>query len=355
MPKNKKLRINKKLIFYFILLAILVFGTICSTVLAFSKTKNEVVKYHENSNIDYKVYLKKNDFYNKDYLDKGMVYVASLIDKIKVNYNYNFNVNKKSDIDISYKVIAKLVISSQNNTNIFFEKEDDLTDTITKTIEKDTDLNFSENVEIDYDYYNNLANKFKSNYAVNTNSYLEVYLKVDENSKESNSYLLNNESKTTLTIPLSEQEVNITLNNDNVNEEKEIISKKSINSSINYIVICLVLFILTIFTIIKLIKYLEKFENAYDRYINKILRGYDRLIVNVKTAPKLRDYNIIQVENFEELIDVRDNVKEPIRYLEISKHKKCKFYIINNKDLYLFTVNSIDLDGESDEEDTKED
>ena len=55
-----------------------------------------------------------------------MAYVASLIDKIKIKYNYNFVATENSNLDINYKVIAKLVIASQNNSKIFFEKEYDL-------------------------------------------------------------------------------------------------------------------------------------------------------------------------------------------------------------------------------------
>ena len=57
------------------------------------------ITYQENSNLDYKVYLKKNDFYENEYLDKNMVYVASLIDKIAVKFDYIFKIDKKSNID----------------------------------------------------------------------------------------------------------------------------------------------------------------------------------------------------------------------------------------------------------------
>ena len=40
----------------------------------FSKTKNEYVKYVEDSNIDYKVYLKENDFFEKNYADSEKQY-----------------------------------------------------------------------------------------------------------------------------------------------------------------------------------------------------------------------------------------------------------------------------------------
>ena len=56
---------------------------------------------------------------------------------------------------------------------------------------------------MDYVYYNNLANRFRSKYAVNTNSYLDVYLVVNEKSKENNTYDLNKESRVVLTILLS--------------------------------------------------------------------------------------------------------------------------------------------------------
>ena len=53
--------------------------------MTFSITKGKTIKYHDKSAIDYKVYLKDNDFYENKYLDKNMAYVASLIDKININ------------------------------------------------------------------------------------------------------------------------------------------------------------------------------------------------------------------------------------------------------------------------------
>ena len=55
---------------------------------AYNSSKNSSSKENIEkllSKIDYKVYLLKNDFYEKEYLDKDMLYVASLIDKVKIN------------------------------------------------------------------------------------------------------------------------------------------------------------------------------------------------------------------------------------------------------------------------------
>ena len=326
-----------------------------SALMSFSISKNEIVTYKEKSNIDYKVYLKENDFYESPYLNKGMAYVASLIDRISINYNYALDISKNSSLDIDYKIVGRLVIASQNNSNIFYEKEYDLTNNIHEEINNSTSYVIDKNVNIDYSYYNDLANRFRSNYAINTVSYLEVYLKVNEKSKEENSYELINENRASLTIPLSEQEINIVLDNKDINETNQVVSKSTFTiKNVKYLIISVISFVLLIIVIIKLIKkifaLIKNRYTAYDRYIARILRGYDRIIVNVKTAPILDNYNVIKVESFQELIDVRDNVKSPINYHVITKHQKSEFFIMTNNTLYLYVVKSVDINGDASNE-----
>ena len=347
--KRKKiyLSFNARVAINILLVIIIVILLITSSFLSFSITKPQIISYNDKSSIDYKVYLKKNDFYETEYLNKGMAYVASLIDKINIKYKYNFNVNEDSDIDLKYKVVAKLVISSQNNTKIFFENEYVIAKEEVAEIRNEKEYLLNKEVIIDYDYYNDLVNKFKSNYAVNTTSYLEVYLQVKEESKETNDYILNNQTRTILTIPLSEQELNIGLDEKFVNDSKQLISDaKVIIGDIKFLIIDAILLILLAIYLIKLYKRISVLfskKTNYDKYVNRLLRGYDRLIVNVRTAPNLEDYNVIKVESFEELIDMRDNVKEPIRYFVITEHQKCEFFITNHNDLYLYVIKSADL------------
>ena len=85
---------------------------------SFLITGEKSIDVYENSNLDYRVYLKKNDFYDSDYLGKDMVYVASLIDRIDVDFNYIFNIDCDSDIEFFYDVVGKLVISDNSNGNV---------------------------------------------------------------------------------------------------------------------------------------------------------------------------------------------------------------------------------------------
>ena len=337
------LRFKTKIVLDCIILALLLCILTISLYNDFSKVKNDVVTYKENSNIDYKVYLKDNNFYETPYLEKGMAYVASLIDNIKIKYNYKFETNVESNLDVQYRVVAKLVIASQNNSNIFYEKEYELTKTVIDEMVDEKDYVIDRDVEIDYQYYNNLANQFRANYAVNATSYLDVYLQTIEVNKENNSYKLSNDSKTSLIIPLSEQEINIKLDNKNVDETKQISNEdKIIVKDLSHIILYVILTILIIVVLILLIKKIYLFNNKnmseYDKHIRKLLIGYDRIIINVKSVPHRKDYNIIEVEDFQELVDARDNTKEPINYHVIKEHEKCEFFVINDNNLYLYEI-----------------
>ena len=341
-----------KIVFNIIIITILFALLMITLVVSVKIKKKEIVTYSEKSNIEYLVLLKDNNFYEQRYLEKNMAYVASLIDNIKINYNYVFEADKASDIEVDYKIVAKLIIASQYNNNIFFEKEYNLTEDKKEEITNQKQFIINEAVLIDYNYYNDLVNKFKTSYAVNTTSNLEVSLFVTEKNKETNSYDLSSQNKSTLIIPLSEQEISINIQDKNINTQKVIISNsKIIIKDMKYLIISIALLLIILIYIIifnkTVIKKLIKKPSDYDKYVSKILRGYDRIIVNVKTAPKLENYNVVEVENFQELIDVRDNTKEPIIYYVIVEHKKCIFYVINNEDLYLYVVKEIDLIGKN--------
>ena len=348
LKRSLYLSFNTRVLLNLFFVIIIIGCLILSLFVSFSITKTKKINYSNNSTIDYKVYLNDNEFYKEEYLNKGMAYVASLIDKININFNYKFNSDIRSDIEFKSKVIAKLVISSQNNSKVFYENEYDISKEETSEIKNENIHSINKEVIIDYDYYNDLANKFKSQYAVNADSYLEVYLLVSEKNKDNNSYKINSAQKASLVIPLSQQEINIGLEEKNINEDKQVVfPPEVVITDVRFIILDVILFVLAVLFLAKFLKkitLISSKKSRYDKYVNKLLRGYDRLIVNVKTSPNFENYNVIKVESFDELLDVRDNVKEPIKYYVIIEHQKCEFFITNNNDLYLYVVKAIDIE-----------
>lgn len=348
--KHKKyLSFNIRVTLTSICLCVFLFCSIFLILTSIDIIKLENINYKETSNIDYKVYLKENEFFTSEYLDRTTTsYVASLIKNIKVNFNYTFDIDKENNIKVDYNVIGNLIITNQKDGSVFLEKEYVLVDNTEEKVSNTKAYSINKDVVIDYDYYNNLANKFRYNYGVDTDSKLVVRLTVKENEDEESNYAISNTSVMSLSIPLSERAINIKLDYKDINEQKRIIAKeKSRINNRHKFIIGLILGVASVFVLaylLRLISLLFVRKTKYDKYIKKLLREYDRLIINTKTSPKLEDYNVIKLDNFQELLDARDNVKGAIKYNVITEHQKCCFYFTHDKDLYLLIIKAVDME-----------
>ena len=334
-------------IFLYLILFLISFGTcLYFASKSFEKEKFNPINYTEKGAVDYKVYLNENNFYEQEYIEANKAYVASLIKNIDISFNYSFNIAAITNMDFNYKIIGELVIENNGGTRRYLEKNYSLLEEKEAKLQNNNIINIKENLKIDYDYYNKLANSFRSTYGVDTNSYLNVYLEVNSKTSESLNYKINEVNRIPLKIPLSERAIEINFDSNNQNVTKYVIPTGKIIFHLKYLIIEIVLFVIASICFIIFIKYLVvsfKKVTKYDKYINKLLKEYDRLIVETQTIIDMSKYNVIEVERFTELLDVRDNLKVPIIYFNIVKHEKGIFYIKDNDDIYLLTIKNIDL------------
>jgi hypothetical protein len=317
-------------------------------VLSFSVTKDEVINYSEKSDIDYKVYLKNNDTYDDEYLEKDNLYIANIIKNIVIDFDYNFLVDKESDIDYTYAIKADLVVYDSKKDKNLLSKEYVLLDETKEKIVNSKDIIVNKEVVIDYDYYNDIVKSFKAKYSIEGDSYLKVYLDVLEDASDSNSYYFYNKNNMSVTIPLSEKVVDIEIKTNDIDKKSRIISDADVQvGKPIYMILCLVFFSLMVFFINLLCKKLGLAiykQNKYDKLVKKIIRNNDSIIIDTPTPPN-KSLKIIRVDNFDELKDAHDMVQEPIMFYEISKHNKCEFYITHGNNLYLYKVRLLDLEG----------
>ena len=306
------------------------------------------VSYEEHGNTDYKVFLKDNIYYEDKYLDKNMSYIANLIDYISVDYNYKFKADTLFDGEYSYKIRADLEILNAENKTLFFTKKYDLIKEKTFTIENQNEYNIVENVKIDYDHYNSLANGFKSSYGVDTESnliiYLDIYRNIDQNSI--NNPNINGKGTIKLTIPLSEKAINIKMDSMEINNKNVITSLDDYYlEDIKYLIIGIISLIVSLYLFIKIVKRLSRLSISptdYDKTLKKILNQYDRLIVTTSSMPNLEKNNIIKLKEFVELLDAKDNLHKPIFFIEVTPHQKAYFFIQDDDKIILFTLKNID-------------
>ena len=348
LGKHEKTKHKRRasLVLYIVLFVISL--TIClffasNTVI---RKKSLPVSYNQKGDTSYKVYLNKNNFYTEKYLDMNKSYVASLIDYIDIDFNYVFSINQKTTMDFTYRIVGELVIENSKGNGRYLEKEYVLQDSKIKKLVQDKEKRITENIKINYGYYNQLANSFNSTYGVDTNCYLNVYLEMEPRTVGDLGYVINEKNKISLNIPLSEKAIEINLNASNQNINKQIIPTNEIKFSLIFLILEIILFIPTSILLIKMIFKLFSglsIDTAYDKYVNKILREYDRLIVESNSKLETKGYNVIKVKKFTELLDARDNLNLPIIYLNTIPHEEGIFYIISNKDIYLLSIENDDI------------
>ena len=340
---------SSRLLLYFSLFFFLLLSAMYFAFLSLNFVESNSINYTEKSNLNYQVYLKKNDFYENNYLGMNMLYVANLIDKVKINFNYNFTSAENVNVDFDYKIVGRLSITDSDGRSVYFEKDYVLLDNKKLVLDNGKVQNIVESIDINYDYYNSLANKFKTSYGVNAISNFSIYFIVNKTNK--GEVTLNENSKMFVNIPLSEKAVSISMDYKDINNTNNMINEADVYvNNITYFILAIILLIVSIVFLIKgirLLMCLRANKSVYDKYISKILLEYDRVIVETTTSPFINEEKVIKINNFRELLDVRDNLKLPIMYYVVTKHEKCYFYIMNGSNLYLNVVKAVDLIGQA--------
>lgn len=315
----------------------------------FQVEEAKVVNYQETGSLDYKVYLKPNEFYEEEYIGKGKFYIASIIKNITVDMNYQFIIEQPVDTNLSYQVVAKLSIAGDQGKNTLYEKEYILVDKKLEPVLNTTMQSLKDSVVIDYDYYNELANRFKATFGVDASSSLTLYVRITKSATNASQEInINETSSMNLTIPLTQKTLDIQLNDTGINSTKSIVKESKVNfENVFFGVLCFVIFILAVAFILKTLELLFVLvpkKSKYDKYIERLIKEYDRLIVETPSSLRTEDKEIIKINKFEELLDARDNLKRPIMYHILVPHQKCQFYIESDKIVYLLTIKETDIE-----------
>lgn len=344
--------INRLLFSSLIFLVFIIIGTILLNK-SFKFNSEKITKYSEKSNLDYKVYLQKNEFYEQQYLGKDMLYVASLIDNVLIDFDYNFQSENNEDINFTYSIAATLTISNAQNTKSYFVKTYRLTDDKVIKMTNANIQNIHEQIKIDYPYYNTLANSFKNQYGLDTESKLTVFMIVNKKNGENSNFVMDNDSIMNIAIPLSERAVDISLDYKEINETRNIVEKQNVAlQSIIMFVVAIVLIIIALIMLVRAMRLFNKLlkkKSIYDKYVGKILKEYDRLIAESTTLMSFEDKEVIKINKFTELLDIHDNLQKPIMYYSVVEHETCYFYINNDNVVYILTIEKADLEEQNEE------
>ena len=331
---------------YLIIQVLSVFGMVLFSLMDIYLYKNGYFEYEkatlmykeEKKEIDYKVYYKKNDFFETEYLEKDKTYITSLIDHINVDFDYEIGFDHLIKGEYRYYVSAIIESKKTNAEKELFKKEYKLTDEVKKEIERATEYSIHENVNIDYNKYNNLLTSFKKTYSLSgTEGTLKIYLNIDS-TIEGNKIKKRISSKLLLQMPLTEMTVEATFSRDNNADAQtlsEIINTESVKKyktlGIIYIIGTVCSLLLFLFASKK-----KKDLNRYENLLKKTINTYDSIIVNIKKIPDLTGYREIYVDTFEELLDAHGEVRMPINYYK--DIGKSYFILLSDKTAWIYVM-----------------
>jgi len=340
--KKKRLSIKKWAIFLVLpSLAFIIFSIFCiSGAITLDNSENNI-SYHESGNIDYKVYLKDNNYYEEKFLGKDMQYIASLINTINVDFKYQIHASEQMNFNYKYKIIGTLRITDKTDRSKVLYTKDYILKEETKSSLEDNNFEIMEDVDIDYDKYNSYANAFRRDYALTSNADLILKMVVDVDGKYKDlEDKINKDNNLEISIPLSEQTIDITMDASTINQS-DYLSKNEGFKITNVIlffagvILCLIGFLgfgVAIYF------YLERYSNdPYEKALHKILKNYDTYIVKSKSNFRESE-NPIRVSSFEELIDAQQIEKTPILFYEVEPGKKAYFVLNGTKATYRFTL-----------------
>lgn len=344
-PNYKKRLFKRIKLFIFLILFI-----ITTFWISIAVKKTITLYYKENSNINYLVYVKQDEFYTEPYLPKGMKYIASSIDYIDINFNYNFKMNEQMNYDYYYYIEADVKVFDQNDpTNIIYEKKKKLVDDKVYADQEGLAFSIDENLKINYGEYNDLIRDFKSAYnlAADSNLTLTMYIYVEGDYKDLEEPIRAHNTMD-LVIPLTTQTIDIDMDYKEINNS-DAIKETSTKGTLSNLFLSISIFIsaLALISLIDLIRYIFKTikrKTPYQKKLQAILIEYDRVIVGVSNSTALScDTNFIEVTTFEEILDVSDRLEQPILFYEIQKGQRSEFIVRKDNDTYFYIVDADDL------------
>ena len=357
MKKNEENKIILKQ-WVRVFLIIVVIGSMISSILMIIKalnpkqiTKTKLYSYTYKGDMSYKVFLKPNNFFTVPYLDMNKQYISSIVDYIEVDAKYNFDSTEDLDFAYNYSIVATARGMYEGTDGKKVDVWSKVYPISQLEQNKGTGKNFSfaKTIKLDYNYFNQVLTDFRNQFGLSIDSRVDLTLKANVTGglAGSDEQTLNEQKEMTLQIPLMVQAFRI--KPDYINSGGDTIYSK-VDSKLEPNMILLIagslLLVISLVLFIKLVKSLLAVtrKSEYMLAVNKILKEYADVIAETHNMPDLSKYDIVNIKNFNDMVDIEEELHSPIIYFELEANTKCVFLILAEKTAYRFLLRESDFD-----------
>lgn len=347
-PKRKVLKRWVRIL----LLAIIIILFTVSFKIIYESLKTEtpeiVYSYKTNQSINYTVELFDNSFIDKSHLNKDETYISDLVKQINATFHYNYSGSKITPLEYSYKVIAtingKYNLNNETSQSSVWSKEYTLLNETTKTLNDSNNIIINQPIDIDFKYYNNEVSSFRKQLKLPITATLDVDFIINVKGSEKGK-IIDDEKKATLQIPLNIQAFNIKEDLNREYSNSIVFADVKTEIDVKNLIVGIFLFFTSLFILIIMFRIIFNIpkKNAYTLKLNKILKEYSDVIVELITPLNTYELDVVEVKSFDELIDLEEELRVPIMFYEIEEYMKGEFSLVHNNILYRFVLKIEDL------------
>ena len=306
--------------------------------------KNLTLSYKVNSEIDYNVNYKENEFYSNDYVPSGTEYLSALINNVDIKLSYSMSSSKLMNSSYKYSVETIFVSNYVEGKKIteLLKNSNELVPHIEHKLIRTSEVNIEEYVSIDYEKYNEEVLKFQNKFNIETDSYLLVRLNVENESTVFDvNKTINNGRSIELKIPLGKSVVSISKKLGN-NISEHVYANNVVEADFNYVLFAMAIIILAFSLPLFVISVARLFVitnvTDYERLKRKYLKNNGDIIAEVESLPNLKGKEVINIKTFDDLVDIEEELRKPILFNEVVKDRESCFLVTDGDKAYRYVL-----------------
>ena len=310
-------------------------------------TKPEIIPgktytYTTSPSVSYKVYLQENNFYEEKFLPMGRQYPSAIIDYVDIDLIYSLTGSIPISGGYTYNVKGTIIGNYENTSNgksELWTKEYTIVPDTSDNIADKNRFVITKNVHIDYQEYNKVVNDFKTNFRLAIDAYLNVKMTIKANGDINGvDKKLNVVDTVEVNIPLNSSTIKIETKKNPLNNKVESTGEEKSHLVLTYLGIVLLIMVGLLFLLTYKFIYFSS-KTKYIKKLNRILRTYSEILVEVEVLPDLDDeVTLIDITNFEDMVDLEEELKSPIMYEETSRGIQTVFIIAIDNYAYRYIL-----------------
>ena len=323
-------------------------GILClvSTILLFinirpnTRTEEVVVNsYNITTAASYRVHLKENNVFEEEFLEEGRVYPSAITDFINIDFKSELAMTNALSISGDYIIQAVLegYQTGKDEEKVpVYEKIYPIIDgRVIESVTSSASIN--ESLSIDRAAYRNYAQEIEN--ALGGETGKDFYVEL------SGKYIVDGEEKAfsyRIDIPINNDKFYEIRKAEPVEDSGDIKESNLVNvmpAFSSYAIFILLLFVAAgILVFVRFFTANMEGKELEQKKLSELMRKYGSRMVCIENLPDISQKSEIRVKSITDLIELADEIREPVLYIEGEKElpKDGKIYILSKDYIYFF-------------------